>query len=113
MRYASEDPPTNAYFLFRGVTEYHRFAIDSVLERHGLAAALESDDGVEVVGVLSDVERRAWDASYRLGRANADDVASEIEAEPDDARQALDALCKRRLLMNVDGEYVTVGVARG
>ena len=113
LRYASEDPPTNAYFLFRGVTEYHRFAIDSVLERHGLAAALESADGVEVVGVLSDVERRAWDASYRLGRANADDVASEIEAEPDDARQALDALCKRRLLMNVDGEYVTVGVARG
>jgi hypothetical protein len=113
MRYASDDPPSDAYFLFRGVTDDHRDAIDSVLERHGLALALERDDGVEVVGVLSDVERKAWNASYRLGRVNADDVASEIDAEPDDARRALEALCRRRLLMRIDDEYVTVGTARG
>ena len=113
IRYATEDPPTDAYFLFRGVSDDHRDAIDTVLERHGLAAALECDGGVEVVGVLSDDERRAWNASYRLGRANAADVATEIEAAPDDARRALDALCRRRLLMHIDGEYVTVGPSRG
>lgn len=113
MRYASEDPPCDAYFLFRGVTDGHRDAIDSVLERHGLALALECEDGVEVVGVLTDVERKTWNASYRLGRANAHDVASEMDAEPDDTRRTLEALCRRRLLMRVDDEYVTVGTTRG
>jgi hypothetical protein len=113
MRYASDDPPCDAYFLFRGVTDDHRDAIDSVLERHGLALALECDEGVQVVGVLSDVERKAWNASYRLGRVNADDVASEIDAEPDETRRTLEALCRRRLLMRVDDEYVTVGTTRG
>ena len=113
MRYASDDCPRDAYFLFRGIGEFHRDAIESVLERHGLALALEQDDGVEVVGVLTDDERKAWNASYRLGRAALADVATEIDADPDDAQRALDALCRRRLVMRVDGEYVTVGAARG
>ena len=113
MRYASDDPPRDAYFLFRGVTEYHRDAIETVLERHGLALALEHEDGVEVMGVLSDEERRAWDASYRLGRADVADVASETDTDPDDARRALDALCRRRLIMRVDGQYVAIGAFRG
>jgi len=114
IRYSSDDPPCDAYFLFRGVTEDHRDAIETVLERHGLALALEQGDGVEVVGVLSDDERKAWDASYRLGRANADDVAVEIHANRDDARAALEQLCRRRLLMRVDdGDYIAVGITRG
>src|SRR5947207_14482420 len=36
MRYASDDPPQDAYFLFRGVAENNRDAIETVLERHGL-----------------------------------------------------------------------------
>src|SRR5881394_3058909 len=86
MRYASDDPPQDAYFLFRGVAENNRDAIETVLERHGLALALEAQDHVEVVGVLTDDERRTWDASYRLGRADASDVATEIQADPDDTR---------------------------
>lgn len=113
IRYSSDDSPRDAYFLFRGVTEDHRDAIETVLERHGLALALERGDGVEVMGVLSDDERNAWNASYRLGRANADDVAIEIHADPDDARAALEQLCRRRLVMRVDDEYVAVGNTRG
>lgn len=113
IRYTADESPRDAYFLFRGVTEFHRFAIESVLERHGLALALEGDDGVEVVGVLSDGERRAWDASYRLGRAGAADVASACSADVDEMRDALDALCRRRLVMRVDDAYVPVGSAHG
>ena len=113
IRYSSDDPPRDAYFLFRGVTEDHRDAIETVLERHGLALALEQDDGIEVMGVLSDGERKAWEASYRLGRANADDVAMEIQSDPDDARAALEQLCRRRLMMRVDDDYVAVGNSRG
>lgn len=113
IRYSSDESPRDAYFLFRGVTEFHRDAIDSVLERHGLALALEGAEGVEVVGVLSDDERRAWDASYRLGRADAADVASACAADVDETRVALDALCRRRLVMRVDDDYVPLGTTHG
>src|SRR5690348_8301575 len=91
MRYASDDPPQDAYFLFRGVGGDHWDAIEAVLERHGLALAIEDPDRVRVVGVLGDDERQAWEATYRLRRANAVDVAVEIETSVDDAERALDA----------------------
>lgn len=113
IHYTTDDAPTDAYFLFRGVSEDHRYAIETVLERHGLALVLQLGDRVEVMGVLSDAERRAWDASYRLGAACAADVATELDADPDDAQQALDALCRRRLVMRVDDQYVPLGSTLG
>lgn len=112
MRYAADDPPQDAYFLFRGVTEDHIDAIESVLQRHGLALALEIDGVVHVMGVLTDDERRTWNATYRLGRADASDIAMELAFETDDAQRALDALCRRRLVMRVDGQYLAVGSLR-
>src|SRR4051794_37860805 len=41
MRFTSDHPPQEAYFLFRGVTEDHSDAIEAVLERHQLVAAME------------------------------------------------------------------------
>ena len=116
MRYVADDAPQEAYFIFRGVTEDHRDAIETVLERHGLALALELADGVERAWACSrDAERRVWDASYRLGRA-----PRRRRRAPDRRRlrrrraATLDALCRRRLMMRVDDEYVAVGdVARG
>ncbi|MDB4875504.1 MAG: hypothetical protein JWM41_1950 [Gemmatimonadetes bacterium] len=113
LRYAADDPPQDAYFLFRGVTEHHSDAIEAVLERHGLALALEADGEVSVIGVLSDDERRTWNAAYRLGRVDAADVATELDIAPDDAQRALGALCRLRVLMPVDGQYVAVGSPRG
>ena len=85
-----------------------------MLERHGLALALEQADGrIEVMGVLSDAERKMWDASYRLVRAPAADVARQVDADPEDALLTLNALCRRRLMMRVDDDYVVVGDARG
>jgi hypothetical protein len=109
MRYASDDAPRDAYFIFRGVAEDHRDAIETVLERRGLALALEQADRVELVGVVSEDERRVWDASYRLGRAPAADVARQVDADLDDALHVLDVLCRRRLMMRVDDDYVVVG----
>jgi hypothetical protein len=113
LRYACEDPPQDAYFLFRGVTDDHWDAIGTVLERHGLALAIEEADHVRVAGVLSDNERRAWDAAYRLGRVDASDLAAEIDADPADAEATLVGLCRRRLMMPVEGRYVAVGHLRG
>jgi hypothetical protein len=113
MRYASDDPPHNAYFLFRGVTEDHSDAIEAVLERHHLVAALEEDDGVRLMGTLPDDEQRAWNAAYALGRADAADIAARMACAIDEAERALDALCKRRLVMRVGDEFVVVGTSRG
>jgi hypothetical protein len=113
MRYAGDDPPQDAYFLFRGVTEDHWDAIEAVLERHGLALAVEDENSVRVVGVLTDDERRAWNATYRLGPANAAAVAAAIEVDPANAEAALSELCRRRLMMRIDGQYVAVGSPRG
>jgi hypothetical protein len=113
MRYADDTRPQDAYFLFRGVTEHHSDAIEAVLERHGLALAMEHNDGVQLMGVLSDVERRAWGATYRLGKATAADLAEDIGVSDGEARGALLALSRLRLVMCVDGEYVAVGRARG
>lgn len=113
LRYAADDAPQDAYFLFRGVSDDHWDAIETVLERHGLALVLEHDECVRVVGVLSDEERRAWEAIHRIGPADAHDVAIETTTDAAEARQALDALCRRRLVMQVDGQYVAVGDLRG
>ena len=113
MRYASDDAPQDAYFLFRGVSDDHWDAIETVLERHGLALVLEHDGRVRVVGVLSDDERHAWEAVYRIGPAGAQDVAIETGTDAVHARQALDALCRRRLVMQADGQFVAVGDRRG
>jgi len=113
LRYAEETRPQDAYFLFRGVTEHHSDAIEAVLERHGLALAIELDDGVQLMGVLRDVERRVWEATYRLVKVSAGDVADDIGSSVDEAQDALDALLQHRLVMYVEGDYVAVGRARG
>ena len=113
MRYVSEDSPRDAYFLFRGVTEHHTDAIEAVLERHDLAAAVEDDGRVRVMGVLSDDERRVWDAAYALGRADATEIALELGVSVRAAEDALDSLCRRRLMMRSEDQYVPIGSLRG
>ncbi|HEY5218634.1 MAG TPA: hypothetical protein VIJ16_02440 [Gemmatimonadaceae bacterium] len=114
LRYCAENPPHEAYFLFRGVTDDHWEAIETVLERHGLALAIEREDGgVHVVGVLSERERRAWEAVNRFGPAAAADLAGEMGEDEPEVRNTLDALWRRRLLMRLNEQYVTLGGGRG
>jgi hypothetical protein len=98
-----------AYFVFRGMTEDHWDAIEAVLERHGLALVVEGQSGVELVGVLEDHERRAWDAMKHRGRVESWEVAGEL-GEPEPAvRRALDRLWHRRLIMRLGDAYMPVG----
>jgi hypothetical protein len=102
--------PPDAYFLFRGVTDSHLDAIETVLERHKLAIVAQVDDGsVVLVGEVGDSERRAWEALRRLGRAAPADLARELELNAAELQQALDALCRRRLAMRLSEHYIAVG----
>ena len=94
------------------MTEDHSDAIEAVLERHGLALALEDDDGVRLVGALSDDERHAWDARLlarakrrRRDRRRRCDMGCDVDA----AEQCSTTLCRRRLDDARRRRFVAVG----
>lgn len=98
-----------AYFVFRGMTDDHWDAIESVLERHGLALVVERDGDVELVGVLTDAERRAFQAIKRHGRAEAWELAAELGASEVTIQNALESMWRRRLIMRHGSKYSPVG----
>jgi hypothetical protein len=103
----------DAYFIFRGVSDSHLDAIETVLARHGLAIVAQVDDGSMVlVGEVGERERRAWEALQRLGRAAPADLAREAALEAAEMEEALDALCRRRLAMRFNDLYIAVGAAQ-
>ena len=98
-----------SYFVFRGLTDDHWDAIEAVLERHGLALVVERESGIELMGVVDDRERRAFDALKRRGRARCDELAFELGESIASTRDALDAMWRRRLIMRQDDAYVPLG----
>jgi len=109
---ADEPPPRDAYFLFRGVSDSHLDAIETVLDRHGLAIVAQIEDGsVMLVGTVGDTERRTWEAMCRLGRAAPEELAREAELDARALAEVLDVLCRRRLAMRFEEGYVAVGAA--
>ena len=113
LRYETDTPPHDAYFLFRGVTEEHWEAIEAVLERRGLALVLEQADGVRVVGTLAQEERRTWEAIRQLGRAAPAELAEVLDVSSVEVQRSLDALRRRRLVMRLGEDYIVVGAHRG
>jgi len=102
-------PETEGYFLFRGINDSHRDAIEAVLERHGLALVAETPEGPQLVGSVDESERRAWAAVCRLGAAESADLALAAGLAVAEAERVLDSLCRRRLVMRVDNAYLPVG----
>ncbi|MGH7676841.1 MAG: hypothetical protein ACRENU_00160 [Gemmatimonadaceae bacterium] len=98
-----------AYFVFRGVTDDHWDAIETVLERHGLALVIERDGQVELVGVVEDDERRAFQAIKRRGRAECWELAGDLGEPESTVRDALLRLWGRRLIMRQGDAYMPVG----
>jgi hypothetical protein len=113
LRFSTEQPPRDAYFLFRGLTEDHWDAVEAVLERHGLALPIEQGDAVCLVGFLPEGERQVWECVYRSGSATAAEIAHELGIDGDALVSTLEALCRRRLLMRLADGYVAVGGNRG
>jgi hypothetical protein len=91
------------------VTDDHWDAIETVLERHGLALVLETDDGARIVGIVNDGERAAWEKVYELGRAGAADLANAMGSAEREAEELLAGLHRRRLVMLTEDGYIAVG----
>jgi hypothetical protein len=100
----------DAYFVFRGIGDAHRDAIDAVLLRHGLALVAEADDGSTVLlGIVGEDESRLWSAVNRLGRTSVEELSRETGLRDADVEALLGRLARRRLLMRLEGEYLAVG----
>ena len=112
LRFGAGDAPGEAYFLFRGLSESHLDAIESVLERHGLALVLQRPDGsAELHGTLTPKEREVWRAIYDRGRVTCADLPSALGTETEDAEALVSKLRDRRLVMRFDDAYVAVGAS--
>lgn len=110
MGYGQEHSLREAYFVFRGMTDDHWHAIEAVLERHGLALVVERESGMELVGVLEDRERRAFQAIKRRGGcAAAWELAVDMNEPESTVRSALDRMWHRRLIMRRGDDYMPVG----
>lgn len=99
----------DVYFVFRGMTDSHLDAIESVLERHGLALVYDRGaDGVRLFGEIDPAGREAWEAVFKCGGGPADEIAAAVGIPCDEARELLEDLRRRRLLMRTEEGYVAV-----
>jgi hypothetical protein len=109
---ATDAPRREVYFLFRGISEAHMEAIETVLERHKLALITQHADGeTRLLGILGLEERRAWEIISELGVGAVADVAERTGLSRDATERTLDTLWRRRLLIRADDGYVAVGSA--
>jgi hypothetical protein len=110
LKYCSSEAATEAYFLFRGISEAHLEAIETVLERHRLAIVVQQEDGTAmIVGQLSEEERIAWQTVSARRRLSSGAIAETLNRGLLDARSVLDQLHSRRLLIRLDDEYIALG----
>lgn len=113
LRYQRPDRPADAYFVARGVGESHRGTLEAVLERHDLALVVDrraADEGVELLGTISTLEREAWDAIEELEAADLTAIARRLGTREESTLSAVEALAERRVIVRRGGttEYVAL-----
>lgn len=91
-----------AFFVFLGVREPHRDQVETVLERRGLAAVVETDPGTyRLAGLRSEREERVWSELERRGLVGPEELA---RVAPDSAHAAaLESVLRRRLAFRSPG----------
>ena len=95
-RYLSDDRPRNAFFVFRGIQEWHEEPIQVVLERQSLAAVIQvAEGGIRLLGTVEPDEARLWH-QVEEARSVLDGVETEGVDETD--RAILGRLVSRRLV---------------
>ena len=110
LQYVSQDiPKREVYFVFFGMSESHIYAIDAVLERHGLALVTQLADGNPcLMGTVDGEERLIWEAMSELGSGAPADVATASGLDPARVEHGLDHLWRRRLVIRQDDGYVSL-----
>ena len=114
LQYVSLDiPRREVYFLFYGISESHLEAIETVLERHGLALVTQWPDGSRhLIGMIDGDQRRIWETMRDLGTGDVPDVANAAGLPHDRVERALHDLWRRRLVIREEKAYVSLAGLR-
>ena len=104
---AAEVPASlDAFFLVRGLDEHQVLDLDEVLRRQRLALVAETDGTVRLIGDVGEAEELAFERVAARGRAGAEELADELAWTLDAARELLDELAVRHLLLRDQGLYL-------
>ena len=110
LRCEAASPPRELFFVVRGVNDSHLDAIETVLERHGLALVVEVHSGAPaLVGSVEENARRIWEALIHQPARPLRSIAEDLGFSIDEVHVLVDELCRRRLVMRLDDGYVAVG----
>ena len=100
LRYQRDDRPAEVFFIARGVAEQHLEPIEAVLQRHQLLLVADVlDSGFQLIGNVSEHERRTWHTVQDLGYANTREIAERTDCDESDAAGVLDGLARRRAVL--------------
>ncbi|MBT8336157.1 MAG: hypothetical protein KJO11_06095 [Gemmatimonadetes bacterium] len=107
-RFLASDRPRNAFFVFRGVQVRHRDPMQAVLERQGLVAVAQRDDGeFELLGPATRGEHDAWSRVERAGRVARTDFESHFDGSG--LREGVAGILHRRLVFETSaGDLVAL-----
>jgi len=95
-RYLGDDRPRDAFFVFRGVQEWHEEPIQEVLDRQSLAAVAEvAGHGLRLLGTVEAAEARVWERLESLQSVDAGGDGNAFGTDED--RSLLEKLVSRRL----------------
>lgn len=101
-QYMGDDRPREAFFVLRGVQEWHEEPIQVVLERQSLAAVAHAPDGhVRLLGTVAPEEAQAWERLESLREVTPGDPGDVPGS--DEERRLLDRLVERRLAFREPG----------
>ena len=99
-------------FLLTGVNEGHADALEPVLDRRGLAAAVQDRSGrLRVLGQIPEPVRRVFSILAEKGTAKVEEVAAHLAVPPAAARAVFDELLNRRLATAAPGGNEVVALA--
>lgn len=97
------------FFLCTGLSEHHLDPVESALRRRDLALAAERTDGSPcVLGRLEEEAQRAWRRVCRDGGSRPEPLARELEVATAVARDLLERLHRRRLLLRRGRDYLSL-----
>lgn len=94
------------HVMLVGVHAAHEDALLPVLERHRLAVAAQDRSGtLKILGSLPESAHRIFQALADVGPADPDQVAERLSVSQEEARTALDMLCKQGVVLERNGHY--------
>jgi len=108
----NDDLTRGGYVVFCGIGEEHLELVETVLEHHGLALVCLCEDGhPQLIGRVSEAERRAWEMVRVRGHAAPAELADEFGFGEDFVAEVLDELLRRRLVRRGQDAFLALDVA--